>query len=89
MISGTNQSKSVVSPYGTRKAGIFLWADTLATWADATAVWGGVSITPTNQNKTSNSTVFLITDEADFLVTDEGDYLCVSIGGEVTNQSKS
>lgn len=88
-ISGTNQSKNILSPIGARKAGIYLWGDSLATWGDATATWGGMVLTPTNQSKSSSDTTFLVTDEAYFLVTDEGDYICTSIGGSGVNQSKS
>lgn len=87
-VSGTNQSKNIVSPYGQRKAGTYFWGDIEATWGDTLATWGGLAIAPTNQNKSGTST-FLITDEGDFLITDEGDYLCSIVGGAVTNQSKS
>ncbi len=88
MIAGTNQSKNIVTPYGQRKAGIYLWGDHEATWGDSVATWGNGLLSITNQNKSGTST-FLITDEGDYLITDEGDYLCSIVGGAVTNQSKS
>lgn len=88
-VSGTNQSKSVVTPYGARKAGVYMWGDPDATWGDPIATWGGSMIVPANQSKSGGATSFLVTDEGDFLVTDEGDFICTVIGGSVVNQSKS
>ena len=88
-VTGHNQTKSVVSVKGMRKAGIYLWGDTEATWGDPLATWGNFGITPTNQTRTSTVSTFLVTDEGDHLVTDEEDYLCASIGGATVNQSKT
>lgn len=89
MISGTNQSKSVVSPYNVAKARNLQAVYGMGVYGIAVYGVGVPSGIPTNQTKTGSTTSFLITDELDFLITDDGDYLCASIGGAVTNQSKS
>lgn len=88
-VMGQNQSKSIVTAKGTRKAGIYLWGDSEATWGDPLATWGNFGATPINQTRTATVSTFLVTDDGDFLVTDEGDYLCTSVGGATVNQSKS
>lgn len=88
-VSGTNQSKSVVSPYGTRKAGIFLWSDTLATWADSTAVWAGVSITPTNQTKSSTGSTTISAGSPMGLLLSITYPTTVVVGSGVINQTKN
>ena len=86
-VIGTNQSKTVVSPTGQRKAGIGYWGDTVYTWGDAIMTWGGITLVPTNQSKPSDT--LLVTDEGYYLVTDEGFYITTYIIGTPTNQSKS
>lgn len=90
-ISGTNQSKNVVSPYGQRKAGIYLWGDPDATWGDALATWGTNAIAPTNQNKSSILTFIELEDSNDFLLEDSTTVALEGGSGmmAVTNQSKS
>lgn len=88
-ISPANQVKHTATPKGVRKAGVYFWGDTDATWGDLIATWGGVTISPTNQTKSSQGVTYLITDEGDFLITDEGDFLITRSGGSVVNQSKS
>ncbi len=89
MIAGTNQSKNIASPYGQRKAGVYLWGDLEATWGDPVATWGGVMIAPSNQSK---STLPLTTITAGtpigllLALTYAND---VTIGSSVVNQSKS
>ena len=50
-ISPQNQSKSVVSPNGADKTGVYLWGDVDYNWGDSIALWGGFVISPLNQNK--------------------------------------
>jgi hypothetical protein len=91
MITGTNQSKNIVSPYGARKAGVYLWGDIEATWGDALATWGGLPLVPTNQSKSTVPTYLELQNSTTFLLQN-GLTLDLQGGGGamlVTNQLKS
>lgn len=88
-VSGTNQSKTIVSPYNTVKTRNAQAIYGMGIYGIAVYGVGVPSGIPTNQDKSGGATTFLVTDEGDFLITDEGDFLCGVIGGSVTNQAKS
>ena len=89
MITGTNQSKNIVSPYGARKAGIYLWGDIEATWGDVLATWGGLQLVPTNQSKSTVPAVTIPTGSAIGLLLTLTYASDVTVGSGVINQSKS
>lgn len=73
-VNGTGQFKLAWGGYGYARYGMSYYGQ-----------GGGVI----NQTKSSGVTNFIVTDEADFIITDEGDFIVTSIGGGITNQSKS
>lgn len=88
-VVGVNQSKTIVTPSGQRKAGIYFWGDSLATWGDALATWGGVTLSPTNQSKSIFGAVTITAGTPIGLLltlTYASDF---TIGSGVTNQPKS
>ena len=89
MISGTNQSKNIVTPYGQRKAGIYFWGDSEATWGDTLATWGGLAIAPTNQTKSTVPVTTIPVGSAMGLLLTLTYANAVTVGSGVTNQSKS
>lgn len=89
MISGTNQSKNIVTPYGQRKAGIYTWGDTDATWGDILATWGGLFITPTNQTKSPSGSTTISAGSPMGLLLSITYPTTVVVGSGFINQSKS
>lgn len=88
-VSGTNQSKNIATPYGQRKAGVYLWGDAFATWGDAIATWGGFAISPTNQSKSTTGGVTIPAGSAMGLLLSITYPSAVVLGSGVINQSKS
>lgn len=88
-VSGTNQSKTIVSPVGNRKYGIYTWGDALATWGDSLATWGNLAISPTNQSKSSQGAVTITAGTPMGLLLSLTYSSDIIIGSGVTNQSKS
>lgn len=89
MISGTNQSKNIVTPYGQRKAGIYFWGDSVASWGDSLTTWGNLFITPTNQSKSTVPSVTIPSGSAIGLLLTLTYANDVTVGSSVINQSKS
>ncbi len=89
MISGTNQSKNIVTPTGGRKYGVYTWGDSVATWGDALATWGNLSVVPTNQDKSpqGQTTLFIGSPIGLSLIFTHSS--TTIIGSGVTNQSKN
>lgn len=85
----TNQSKSVITPTGARKNGIYLWGDTQATWGDAQATWGGTITLPTNQSKSPTGTTTITPGMTIGLLVALTYSSTITIGTGVTNQNKS
>jgi len=89
MISGTNQSKNIVTPYGQRKSGVYFWGDSVASWGDSLATWGNLLITPTNQSKSTVPTTTIPAGSPIGLLLALTYAHDVTIGSSVVNQSKS
>lgn len=88
-VSGTNQSKNIVSPVGHIKAGVYTWGDSVATWGDILATWGNYQIAPVNETKHifGSSTIYAGTPMGLLLSITYPS--TVSVGSGVVNQSKS
>lgn len=88
-VTGTNQSKNTVTPTGGRKYGVYTWGDAEATWGDSLATWGNLSITPTNQNKSTFGVTTVYAGTPIGLLLTLTYASTFSVGSGVVNQSKS
>jgi hypothetical protein len=89
VVIGTNQSKTIVTPTGDRKAGVYSWGDTGATWGDSIATWGNFSLTPTNQSKSTFGTTTIYAGTPIGLLLTLTYASTFTVGSGVTNQPKS
>lgn len=88
-VVGVNQSKTIVTPSGQRKAGVYFWGDSMATWGDSLATWGGLTVSPTNQSKSTFGAVAIVAGTPIGLLLTLTYSSGFTIGAGVTNQPKS
>lgn len=88
-ISPTNQTKNTVTMIGSRKTGVYLWGDSVATWGDSVATWGDSVASPTNQTKTSTGSTTIYAGTPMGLLLSITYPTTFGIGSVITNQPKS
>jgi hypothetical protein len=89
VVIGTNQSKTIVTPTGDRKAGVYSWGDVGATWGDSLATWGNFSLSTTNQSKSNFGSTTINAGTPMGLLLSITYPTTFTVGSGVTNQPKS